>query len=107
MTNCAQLSFTGGVPVSSCVSIPVVGQYTVKIGVYNEAGEIVMEFPVVQCRHSCSRHVECSSQRRRGEISIGRGRAETKTRPPIIGQTTAHFSFDVSDSRNRELRLVA
>ncbi len=48
LTNCAQLSFTGGAPVSSCVSIPVVGQYTVKIGVYNEAGEIVMEFPVVQ-----------------------------------------------------------
>ena len=48
LNNCAQLSFTGGAPVSSCVSIPVVGQYTVKIGVYNEAGEIVMEFPVAQ-----------------------------------------------------------
>jgi hypothetical protein len=48
LNNCAQLSFTGGAPVSSCVSIPVVGQYTVKIGVYNEAGELVMEFPIAQ-----------------------------------------------------------
>jgi uncharacterized repeat protein (TIGR01451 family) len=48
LNNCAQVSFAGGGPVSSCVSIPVVGGYTVKIGVYNEAGEIVMEFPVAQ-----------------------------------------------------------
>ncbi len=48
LNNCAQLSYTGGAPVSSCVSIPVSGQFTVKIGVYNEAGEIVMEFPVAQ-----------------------------------------------------------
>ena len=48
LNNCAQLSYAGGAPVSSCVSVPVIGQFTVQVGVYNEAGELVKEILVTQ-----------------------------------------------------------
>ncbi len=41
ITNTAQLTYPGGAPVTASASVLVVGQYTVKIGVYNSAGELV------------------------------------------------------------------
>jgi flagellar hook assembly protein FlgD len=41
LDNCADLTATGNGPVSSCVSVQVLGDYTVEVDVYNEAGEIV------------------------------------------------------------------
>jgi uncharacterized repeat protein (TIGR01451 family) len=47
--NNAQLSYTGlGAPLSTSVSVTVTGQFTVKIGVYNEAGELVKEILLQQ-----------------------------------------------------------
>jgi uncharacterized repeat protein (TIGR01451 family) len=46
--NCAVASYTGGALVSSCVSSQTTGQYTVKIDIYNEAGELVAALPVSQ-----------------------------------------------------------
>ncbi len=46
--NCAAASYTGGALVSSCVSSQTTGQYTVKIDIYNEAGELVAALPVSQ-----------------------------------------------------------
>ena len=45
--NCAAANYTGGA-VSSCVSPQTTGQYTVKIDIYNEAGELVAALPVSQ-----------------------------------------------------------
>ena len=41
ITNTAQLTDLGGGPVTASVSVLVTGQYTVNIGVYNEAGELI------------------------------------------------------------------
>jgi flagellar hook assembly protein FlgD len=42
LDNCALLAYPGlGLPASSCVTVPVIGEFTVTIGVYNEAGELV------------------------------------------------------------------
>ena len=49
LTNNAQLTYQGlGAPVSTSVSTVVTGQYTIKIGVYNEAGEMVKEVLIEQ-----------------------------------------------------------
>ena len=47
IVNCATASFTGG-SATACVNVLTTGQYTVKIGVYNEAGELVESLPVSQ-----------------------------------------------------------
>jgi uncharacterized repeat protein (TIGR01451 family) len=39
--NNAQLSYAGGIPVTSSASFLVTGQYTVEVSVYNEAGELI------------------------------------------------------------------
>ncbi|HTC20492.1 MAG TPA: hypothetical protein VK859_06580, partial [bacterium] len=41
ITNNAQLTYSGGAPVTASASVLVTGQYTVRIGVYNSAGELV------------------------------------------------------------------
>jgi uncharacterized repeat protein (TIGR01451 family) len=41
LTNQALAAYPGGAPVTAGVSVLVTGQYTVKIGVYNAAGELV------------------------------------------------------------------
>ena len=41
IANGAVLAFTGGAPLSSAVTVQVTGDYTVRVGVYNEAGELV------------------------------------------------------------------
>jgi flagellar hook assembly protein FlgD len=45
--NCATAAYLGGVS-SACVTTVTTGQYTVKIGVYNEAGELIESLPVSQ-----------------------------------------------------------
>ncbi len=40
------MNYTGGAAASSCASVQTTGQYTVKIGVYNEAGELIQSMPV-------------------------------------------------------------
>ncbi len=40
-TNNAQLTFQGGAPVTASASFQVIGDYTVRVGVYNEAGELI------------------------------------------------------------------
>jgi uncharacterized repeat protein (TIGR01451 family) len=45
--NCALASYVGGT-ANACVTTQTIGQYTVKIGVYNEAGELVESLPVNQ-----------------------------------------------------------
>jgi flagellar hook assembly protein FlgD len=46
--NCAVANYTGGAVVTSCVGMQTTGQYTVKIDVYNGAGELVAALPVSQ-----------------------------------------------------------
>jgi hypothetical protein len=43
--NCAVMNFTGSGPVTSCADTQTTGQYTVQIGVYNEAGELIQSLP--------------------------------------------------------------
>jgi uncharacterized repeat protein (TIGR01451 family) len=45
--NCALATYLGGT-ASACVTTQTIGQYTVKIGIYNEAGELVASLPVSQ-----------------------------------------------------------
>jgi flagellar hook assembly protein FlgD len=45
--NCALASYVGGT-ANACVTTQTIGQYTVKVGVYNEAGELVESLPVSQ-----------------------------------------------------------
>jgi flagellar hook assembly protein FlgD len=45
--NCALATFLGGT-ANACVTTQTIGQYTVKVGVYNEAGELVESLPVNQ-----------------------------------------------------------
>ena len=45
--NCATANYVGGT-ASACVTTQTTGQYTVKIGIYNEAGELVESLPVNQ-----------------------------------------------------------
>jgi uncharacterized repeat protein (TIGR01451 family) len=45
--NCALVTYLGGT-ASGCVTTQTIGQYTVKVGVYNEAGELVESLPVSQ-----------------------------------------------------------
>jgi uncharacterized repeat protein (TIGR01451 family) len=45
--NCATANYVGGT-ASACVTTVTTGQYTVKIGIYNEAGELVESLPVNQ-----------------------------------------------------------
>jgi flagellar hook assembly protein FlgD len=45
--NCANASYVGGT-ASACVTTQTIGQYSVKIGIYNEAGELVESLPVSQ-----------------------------------------------------------
>ncbi len=45
--NCATANYTGGM-ASACVTTLTTGQYMVKIGIYNEAGELVESLPVSQ-----------------------------------------------------------
>jgi hypothetical protein len=47
LTNNAQLTYTGlAAPVSTSVNVTVTGDYTVLIGVYNEAGELVKQVAI-------------------------------------------------------------
>jgi uncharacterized repeat protein (TIGR01451 family) len=46
LLNNAQLTYQGGLPQNSSVSVTVLAQYTVKVAVYNEAGELVKEIMV-------------------------------------------------------------
>jgi uncharacterized repeat protein (TIGR01451 family) len=46
VTNNAQLTYTGSAPVTSSVSVQVLGLYTVSINVYNSAGEVVKTLSV-------------------------------------------------------------
>jgi len=46
LTNRAQLTHLTGAPVTATASVRVTGEFTVRIGVYNEAGEVVKQFPV-------------------------------------------------------------
>ncbi len=48
IVNCAVLNYPGISPLSSCATLMVTGSYTVKIGVYNEAGELVKTLLVTQ-----------------------------------------------------------
>jgi uncharacterized repeat protein (TIGR01451 family) len=48
LTNNAQLTYTGGAPVSTNVNVTITGDFTVRIGVYNEAGEMVKQILVQQ-----------------------------------------------------------
>ncbi len=48
IVNCAVLSYPGSSSLSSCATLMVTGSYTVKIGVYNEAGELVKTILVTQ-----------------------------------------------------------
>ncbi len=48
IVNCAVLTYPGISPLSSCATLMVTGSYTVKIGVYNEAGELVKTLLVTQ-----------------------------------------------------------
>ena len=48
LTNRAVMTCGAGGPVTASVSVAVTGQYTVKVGVYNEAGELVKEILVHQ-----------------------------------------------------------
>ncbi len=48
IVNCAALNYPGSSPLSSCATLMVTGSYTVKIGVYNEAGELVKTILVTQ-----------------------------------------------------------
>ena len=41
LTNNAQATYLGGPPVPSQVSVTVLGDFTVTVGVYNEAGELI------------------------------------------------------------------
>jgi uncharacterized repeat protein (TIGR01451 family) len=49
--NCVTASYVGGT-ASACVTTQTSGQYTVKIGIYNEAGELVESLPVSQYSQS-------------------------------------------------------
>jgi uncharacterized repeat protein (TIGR01451 family) len=44
--NCAVMNDTGSGPLTSCADTQTTGQYTVQIGVYNEAGELIQSLPV-------------------------------------------------------------
>ncbi len=48
MVNCAVGTYPGSTPKSACATLMVAGNYTVKIGVYNEAGELVKELLLAQ-----------------------------------------------------------
>lgn len=50
LTNCADLTYSGwaGAPKRSCVSVDLTGVYTVRVGVYNESGELVHEILVTR-----------------------------------------------------------
>jgi uncharacterized repeat protein (TIGR01451 family) len=48
IVNGARLTYPSGGPLTSAVTVTVEGQYTVKIGVYNGAGELVKEILVEQ-----------------------------------------------------------
>ena len=48
LVNRAQVSAAGQGPVTAAASVVVAGAYTVKIGVYNEAGELVKQIAVTQ-----------------------------------------------------------
>jgi flagellar hook assembly protein FlgD len=48
LTNRAVLTHATGNPVTATATVRVVGDFTVRIGVYNEAGEVVKLFPVEQ-----------------------------------------------------------
>jgi expansin (peptidoglycan-binding protein) len=44
--NCAVMTLSGSGPMTSCADTLTTGQYTVQIGVYNEAGELIQALPV-------------------------------------------------------------
>jgi|GEM_PF-562228 len=46
--NCAVLTSTAAGPLTACADTLTSGQYTIKIGVYNEAGELIQSLPVSQ-----------------------------------------------------------
>ncbi len=48
ITNCAVWTYPGTAPQTACAILQVTGNYTVKVGVYNEAGELVKELLVTQ-----------------------------------------------------------
>ncbi len=49
LKNCAQLTASGlSAPLTSCANVTVTGNYTVRIGVYNEAGELVKQILIQQ-----------------------------------------------------------
>jgi uncharacterized repeat protein (TIGR01451 family) len=49
LKNCAQLTALGlSAPLTSCANVTVTGNYTVRIGVYNEAGELVKQILIQQ-----------------------------------------------------------
>jgi uncharacterized repeat protein (TIGR01451 family) len=49
VTNFAQLTYPGlSAPVTSSVPVQIVGQYTISINIYNEAGEVVKTIKVTQ-----------------------------------------------------------
>ena len=47
--NCAVANYTGAAaPITACANTLTTGQYTVKVGLYNSAGELVVSLPVSQ-----------------------------------------------------------
>lgn len=53
LTNHAQMTYTGlGVPLFASVNVVVAGQYIVKVGVYNEAGELVKQISIQEYTQS-------------------------------------------------------
>jgi uncharacterized repeat protein (TIGR01451 family) len=50
LTNCADLTYSGwtGVPKRSCAEVALESVYTVRVGVYNESGELVNEILVTR-----------------------------------------------------------
>jgi len=50
--NCAVLTNAATGPLTACADTRTIGDYTVKIGVYNEAGELIASLPVSQFSQS-------------------------------------------------------
>ncbi len=48
LVNCAAYSYPGSLSKSACATLMVMGNYTVRIGVYNEAGELVKTLLVTE-----------------------------------------------------------
>ncbi len=52
LENTASATYAGGGPVTAMANVTVAGNYTVKVGVYNEAGELIETLQVTQLSQS-------------------------------------------------------